>query len=78
MGEAVFVTGYNFTKWSEVYFNGKQKNTIYLDENTLIVTGAELTSGMKIKVSQVTDTGKKLSTTLPFIVGDASNVVTES
>ena len=78
MGEAVFVTGYNFTKWSEVYFNGKQKNTIYLDENTLIVTGAELTAGMKIKVSQVTDTGKKLSTTLPFIVGDASNVVTES
>ncbi len=78
MGEAIFVKGENFTKWSEVYFDGKLKDTIFLDENTLIVTGAELTDGMSIKVSQVTETGKKLSTTLPFIVGDASDVIEES
>lgn len=78
MGEAIFVSGNNFTKWSEVYFDNKQQDTIFLDEHTLIVTGAELIEGMNIIVSQVTDTGKKLSSTLSFILGDASNVIEES
>ena len=78
VGEAVFISGENFTKWSEVYFNGKQKESIFLDENTLIVTNAELSSGISIKISQVTDTGKKLSSTEAFIVGENINVIEES
>lgn len=78
MGEAIFVEGEHFTKFSEVYFNSKQVNSIFLDEHTLIVTNGKLSEDLTVKVSQVTETGKKLSTTEPYIFGVVSQVIEES
>ncbi len=78
MGEAIFIHGENFTMWSEVYFDNHQKNSVFVDEKTLIVTDGEYEDGLSVKVSQVTDTGRKLSSTEAYIVGDVAYIVEES
>ena len=77
-GEAIFIKGTYFTPWSEVYIDDKQKETIYLDDQTLIVTDLKRSDGMNITVRQVTETGKQLSSTLPYIVGDEHPIIEAS
>lgn len=60
-GETLFVTGKNFTKWSEVYIDGSKKKTYFVDENTLIVAYDTLEDVERIEVAQVTDSDKVLS-----------------
>lgn len=60
-GETLFVTGKNFTKWSEVYIDGSKKKTYFVDENTLIVAYDTLEDVDRIEVAQVTDSDKVLS-----------------
>jgi len=60
-GETLFVTGENFTLWSEVYIDGSKKDTWFVDENTLIVDFDSLDEVERIEVAQVTDSDKVLS-----------------
>ena len=77
-GEATFIKGTYFTPWSEVFIDDKQKETIYVDDQTLIVTDLKRSDGMNITVRQVTETGKQLSSTLPYIVGDEHPIIEAS
>ncbi len=67
-GEVVYVNGSNFTLWSEVYVSGKKVDSYFVDENLLIVPNLKLEAGTKIKVSQITRTGRKLSSTKSYII----------
>lgn len=60
-GETIFVMGKNFTMWSEVYFDGVKKDTLFVDKNTLIVANESLDFVEKIYIGQVTDSNKRLS-----------------
>jgi len=60
-GEAIIVSGQNFTMWSEVFINNEQVDTLFLDNQTLLVPYANLTSNVNITVSQLTDNNKSLS-----------------
>jgi phosphoglycerol transferase MdoB-like AlkP superfamily enzyme len=62
-GEGLFISGKHFTPFSEVYIDKEKVNTLFIDGQTLIVPNLTLKDGMAIKVSQVTETGKKLSST---------------
>lgn len=59
-GEAFIINGEHFTPWSMVYVEDEPKETIFIDEHTLIVPYENL-SGQKIHVAQVTDTKTILS-----------------
>ncbi len=72
-GEAIFITGHNFTAWSEAFLNNVQQETIFVDEKTLIVSKGSLEEGTKVKVSQITDTGRKLSSTATFKIGGSED-----
>lgn len=67
-GEAIFINGQNFTPWSEVFIDKNQADTIFIDEQNLIVPNIDLENGMSIFVSQVTETGKKLSSTDIYLI----------
>ncbi len=60
-GDTVFVTGENFTEWSVVCIDGHEKETLYIDGNTLAVEGVKLRDGYTISVVQVSDSGVVLS-----------------
>lgn len=68
-GEAVIVSGSCFTPWSEVFMDGVQMDTIFIDPATLIVPAEALEAGTELKVVQVTETGKKLGSTAAYIAG---------
>jgi phosphoglycerol transferase MdoB-like AlkP superfamily enzyme len=53
-GEALFVEGEHFTPWSVVYIDNKPKETLYIDENTLIVPYEKLTD-TSIYVAQLAE-----------------------
>ena len=60
-GEALFVHGKNFTMWSAVYIDDEIRDTIYIDEKTLIITNENLEEAKKLFVAQVTAKNKILS-----------------
>lgn len=66
-GEAFIVRGENFTPWSIVYVEEEPKETIFIDNNTLIVPYEDL-AGQSIHVAQVTDTKAILSRSGEWIV----------
>ena len=55
------VSGENFTKFSRVYVNGEEKNTKYIDKNTLFVEHIAISNGDRITVAQVSELYTKLS-----------------
>jgi phosphoglycerol transferase MdoB-like AlkP superfamily enzyme len=59
-GDALFIEGDNFTPWSVVYFGEKSKETLFIDENTLIVPYQKITD-VGIYIAQVTDNNIILS-----------------
>lgn len=62
----ILVTGKNFTAHSQVAINGELVETDYIDTGRLKVKSTELQSGDRVKVTQITDTGKKLGSTKSY------------
>lgn len=59
-GEVLFVEGKNFTPWSVVYVSEEPKETLFIDENTLILPHLKYQEE-EIYVAQVNDEKIKLS-----------------
>jgi phosphoglycerol transferase MdoB-like AlkP superfamily enzyme len=62
-GDAIIVSGLNFTMWSEVFINKEQSDTVFLDSQTLLVPHVNVEPNITVKVSQMTKTGRTLSST---------------
>lgn len=60
-GEALFVHGENFTVWSAVYIDDEIRDTIFIDNKTLIIINENLEEAKKLFVAQVTAKNKILS-----------------
>lgn len=70
VGGSVYVMGKNFTESSFVFIDGKKQDTVFLNENTLMVSDKELEGGEEVYVAQLTDVSAQLSSTEAFIYGD--------
>lgn len=70
VGGSVYVMGKNFTESSFVFIDGKKQDTVFLNENTLMVSDKELEGGEEVYVAQLTDVSAQLSSTEVFIHGD--------
>lgn len=70
VGGSVYVMGKNFTESSFVLIDGKKQDTVFLNENTLMVSDKELEGGEEVYVAQLTDVSAQLSSTEVFIYGD--------
>lgn len=70
VGGSVYVMGKNFTESSFVFIDGKKQDTVFLNENTLMVSDKELKGGEEVYVAQLTDVSAQLSSTEVFIYGD--------
>lgn len=70
VGGSVYVMGKNFTESSFVFIDGKKQDTVFLNENTLMVSDKELEGGEEVYVTQLTDVSAQLSSTEVFIYGD--------
>lgn len=70
VGGSVYVMGKNFTESSFVFIDGKKQDTVFLNENTLMVSDKELEGGEEVFVAQLTDVSAQLSSTEVFIYGD--------
>ncbi|MBQ1172450.1 MAG: sulfatase-like hydrolase/transferase [Lachnospiraceae bacterium] len=65
--DSVVVTGEHFTESSCIFINGHKQETNYIDENTLITYGYELTADDRIRIRQITSTGGKIGSTDEWI-----------
>lgn len=70
VGGSVYVMGKNFTESSFVFIDGKKQDTVFLNENTLMVSDKELEGGEEVYVAQLTDVSVQLSSTEVFTYGD--------
>lgn len=70
VGGSVYVMGKNFTESSFVFIDGKKQDTVFLNENTLMVSDKELEGGEEVYVAQLTDVSAQLGSTEVFIYGD--------
>lgn len=70
VGGSVYVMGKNFTESSFVFIDGKKQDTVFLNENTLMVSDKELEGGEEVYVAQLTEVSAQLSSTEVFIYGD--------
>ncbi len=68
--DGLTVYGSNFTKWSKVYVRDSQKETVFVNETTLLVKDTTAATGDKIEVGQVTDSDDLLSYTRAYIFQD--------
>ncbi len=73
-GDHIYVKGTGFTKASQIFVNGSNEETEYIDDNTLILSGVNLEDGDKIKVSQIADFfSPPLSSTESFVYHEVTN-----
>lgn len=70
VGGSVYVMGKNFTESSFVFIDGKKQDTVFLNENTLMVSDKELEGGEEVYIAQLTEVSAQLSSTEVFIYGD--------
>lgn len=70
VGGSVYVMGKNFTESSFVFIDGKKQDTVFLNENTLMVSDKEFEGGEEVYVAQLTEVSAQLSSTEVFIYGD--------
>ena len=70
VGGSVYVMGKNFTESSFVFIDRKKQDTVFLNENTLMVSDKELEGGEEVYVAQLTEVSAQLSSTEVFIYGD--------
>ncbi len=64
--DSIFVIGNNFTKWSNVYLNGKKQATKFNDKSLLIVENTEAKVGDIITVVQIADDGVVLGSSKEY------------
>lgn len=67
-GEVIFVEGVHFTPWSQVYMDGIEKETLFVDEKTLIVTDETLENVRSIYVGQADEGEMPLSQSKEWLV----------
>ncbi len=70
VGGSVYVMGKNFTESSFVFIDGKKQDTVFLNENTLMVSDKVLEGGEEVFVAQLTDVSAQLSSTEIFTYGN--------
>lgn len=64
----VYVSGKHFTVWSKVTIDGAvAEETLFINENTLLLPGTQLEPGDSVTVSQVTKKHEVLGQTAPFV-----------
>ena len=63
----IHIQGEGFTPWSKVYIDEKAEDTVYIDQNTLMVLDESPETGSSIFVAQVNDNERKLSQTPEWI-----------
>jgi hypothetical protein len=66
VGGSIYVLGKNFTESSVVCVGDKRQETVFLNENTLMVPDKQLEGGDTIKVAQMTEIHEILSETEPY------------
>ena len=64
---SLYVHGENFTEYSKVMVNGKEKDTIYLNRNTLMAADMIPEDIDRISVAQMTEIGEYLSETQEIV-----------
>ena len=67
-GEVYFVYGENFTPYSEVYVGDEARETLFVDENTLLLMGDPPLPGDRLRVVQLADNGTELGSTAEYTV----------
>ncbi len=73
-GEHIYVKGTGFTKSSQIFVNGSNEDTEFIDDNTLILSGIKLEDGDEVKVSQIADFfSPPLSSTENFVYHEVPN-----
>ncbi len=65
--DRIYIQGTGFTEASRIFVNGVQKETEFVDDKTLILSGVNLKNGDKIKVVQITNLVFHVSSTENFI-----------
>ena len=63
---SIYLIGNNFTKWSNIFVNGKKQNTKFIDKNLLIAESIDAKEGDLISVSQIAEDGTILGTTKEY------------
>lgn len=66
--DTVYVTGVGFTESSVVYINNFKQDTIFINENTLMISSKRYRDGCVLTVKQLCANGHVLNTTKPFYV----------
>ncbi len=69
----VYISGENFTKSCKVYVNNEKVDTIYQDENTLILEDMSLVHGDKVSIKVQSESGYTLSKTNDFEFKESTN-----
>jgi phosphoglycerol transferase MdoB-like AlkP superfamily enzyme len=64
--DSIFVIGNNFTKWSNIFVNGKKQSTKFINDILLITDSIEANPGDIITVTQIADDGTVLGTTKEY------------
>lgn len=64
--DEIVLKGQNFTERSMVYIDDDRVSTDHIDENTLVVHNSDISPGTRVKVCQVTKSGKIMSETEEF------------
>jgi len=63
-----YVTGQNFTTYSRIVLNGDvQYDTLFVNENTLLLPGVQLAEGDQVAAAQVTTKRETLSQTADYV-----------
>lgn len=66
-GGRLYITGSSFTPYSRVFIEDSEQETVYVDENTLIVESPDISEGDNISVAQISDDKQILSRTGAYI-----------
>lgn len=63
-GTDLCIKGSGFTRFSHVYINGKEYDTVYVSSSTLMVADANMSKGDELSVAQLTSDGYELGRTI--------------
>lgn len=63
---SLFVIGDNFTKWSNIFVNGKKQNTKFINNKLLISETIDAKAGDLITVTQISEDGTVLGTSMEY------------
>lgn len=69
----VYISGENFTKSCNLYVNNEKVDTIFVDENTLILEDMSLVHGDILSIKVQSESGYTLSKTSEFVFNESRN-----